>query len=284
MTDKKTATQHSADLENPQPFLTNNLIDALFSLLDDNGNEVILDENGQIPSLNIGGSELIPLKEWAIRNGISPATARQKAGRGGFITARKVGRDWMISAAEPKIDNRISLSQKDKLAPSDPVYTYKILNYLHRLNFIDLPQVLDENEAHRSYCKKIFIQLRKEFTNNVLKLFELICDAMVVQEDADVYYIPHEEIMSVFDDEAWHTQNNGSQTDSAVTIDFKDYLNVLKNTSKDMLSKSVELSIHHGRQTLFMPWYHSLSWDNSHDGGLYFTPSSFFKMILLEIM
>ena len=80
------------------PAVSSNVADALFSLLDDSGNEVILDEHGQIPSIRIGGSDLIPLKEWAAKNGISHATARQKAGRGGFLTARKVGRDWMISS------------------------------------------------------------------------------------------------------------------------------------------------------------------------------------------
>ena len=49
---------------------------------------------------------LITLKDWAIRHGIDPATARQKALRGGFKTAEKVGRDWMIDDDEPKVDLR----------------------------------------------------------------------------------------------------------------------------------------------------------------------------------
>lgn len=47
---------------------------------------------------------LITLKSWAIRHGILPATARQKAGRGGYQTAVRVGRDWMIDEAEPKVN------------------------------------------------------------------------------------------------------------------------------------------------------------------------------------
>lgn len=276
----------SETISNPAekyPIITTNIVEAVFSLLDDNGDQLILDENGQIPPLNISGSNLIPLKEWAVRNGISPATARQKAGRGGFITARKIGRDWMISASEPRIDHREKLVQKEMMSPSDPIYTYRILNYLYRLNSSSLPQINDENRSHRAYCKKIFIQLRSKFSGNILSLFEIICDAIAVQEDADVYYISHEEIMSVFEDEAWHTQSKESQTDSAVTIDFNDYLNVLKNTSSDMVSQSVELKMHGGAQTLFMPWYHSLSWDNERSGGLYFIPSNFFKMILQEL-
>ena len=38
---------------------------------------------------------LLPLKQWAKRVGINPASARQKAGRG-KLPAVKVGRDWLI--------------------------------------------------------------------------------------------------------------------------------------------------------------------------------------------
>lgn len=48
----------------------------------------------------------IPLAEWARRNGITPDSARQKALRGGFETARKSGRDWLISENEKYRDNR----------------------------------------------------------------------------------------------------------------------------------------------------------------------------------
>lgn len=48
----------------------------------------------------------IPLTEWAKKNGVNPATARQKAGRGMFKTARKSGRDWFINSEEPNTDNR----------------------------------------------------------------------------------------------------------------------------------------------------------------------------------
>ena len=50
---------------------------------------------------------LIPLKEYALRNGKKPATARQRANRGAFITAVKMGRDWFIDENEPWEDNRI---------------------------------------------------------------------------------------------------------------------------------------------------------------------------------
>lgn len=48
----------------------------------------------------------IPLIEWAVNHGMDPSTARQKARRGKFTTAHKVGRDWMISELEPNVDHR----------------------------------------------------------------------------------------------------------------------------------------------------------------------------------
>jgi len=49
---------------------------------------------------------LITLKEYAERHGRNPATARQKALRGGFKTAEKIGRDWFIDERELYGDNR----------------------------------------------------------------------------------------------------------------------------------------------------------------------------------
>ena len=50
---------------------------------------------------------LISLKEYAERNGKDPATARQMALRGGFQTAQKIGRDWVIDDHEPYPDRRV---------------------------------------------------------------------------------------------------------------------------------------------------------------------------------
>lgn len=49
---------------------------------------------------------MITLKEYAIRHGKHPVTVRQKAERGGFRTATKFGRDWIIDEAEPYEDLR----------------------------------------------------------------------------------------------------------------------------------------------------------------------------------
>lgn len=55
---------------------------------------------------------LITLKEYATRVGIDPATARQRAARGAYKTAVKLGRDWFIEENEPHIDNRF---KKEKI-------------------------------------------------------------------------------------------------------------------------------------------------------------------------
>ena len=55
----------------------------------------------------------ITLKAWAEREGIDPATARQKALRGGFKTATKVGRDWIIDEAEKRTDLRFKANKKE---------------------------------------------------------------------------------------------------------------------------------------------------------------------------
>lgn len=48
---------------------------------------------------------MMPLKEWAAREGIDPATARQKILRG-QLEAVKVGRDWWIDKDIKNIDHR----------------------------------------------------------------------------------------------------------------------------------------------------------------------------------
>lgn len=48
----------------------------------------------------------ISLAEWARAHKIDESTARQKARRGGFKTARKVGRDWLIRETEENPDGR----------------------------------------------------------------------------------------------------------------------------------------------------------------------------------
>ena len=48
----------------------------------------------------------ITLKEWAAIHGIDPATARQRALRGAFQTAKKIGNLWIISKDEPLVDHR----------------------------------------------------------------------------------------------------------------------------------------------------------------------------------
>lgn len=56
---------------------------------------------------------LISLHEWAEKNGITHDTARQRAGRGCFQTAQKIGRNWVIDSEEPLIDGRRKTEKTD---------------------------------------------------------------------------------------------------------------------------------------------------------------------------
>lgn len=54
---------------------------------------------------------LITIKEYAVDHGVDPATVRQKCLRGGYKTAVKVGRDWLIEKDEPYTDKRRKKSE-----------------------------------------------------------------------------------------------------------------------------------------------------------------------------
>lgn len=49
---------------------------------------------------------LISLIEYAKKQGRSPVSVRQMALRGGFKTAQKIGRDWLIDSEEVYPDRR----------------------------------------------------------------------------------------------------------------------------------------------------------------------------------
>ena len=49
---------------------------------------------------------LISLAEYAKKHGKAEVSVRQKAQRGGFMTAQKIGRNWVIDEDEPYTDKR----------------------------------------------------------------------------------------------------------------------------------------------------------------------------------
>ena len=57
---------------------------------------------------------LISLTEYAKRNGKALSSARQMALRGGFQTAQKIGRNWVIDDAEPYPDRRVKAGKYKK--------------------------------------------------------------------------------------------------------------------------------------------------------------------------
>lgn len=52
-------------------------------------------------------STLIPITEYAARNGKNPIVVRQKCQRGTLPGAIKMGRDWFVPADAPYPDNRV---------------------------------------------------------------------------------------------------------------------------------------------------------------------------------
>lgn len=55
---------------------------------------------------------LISLAEYALKHNRNPDTIRQKCARGGFKTARKIGRNWVIDSEEPMTDLRFKSDNK----------------------------------------------------------------------------------------------------------------------------------------------------------------------------
>ena len=52
-------------------------------------------------------NNLIPLTQWTKQNNLDPRYCRRKAARGGYKTAVKIGRDWMIDKNEKNVDLRV---------------------------------------------------------------------------------------------------------------------------------------------------------------------------------
>ncbi len=71
------------------------------------------DHQNRHAGLDYDAPAFIPIAEFAEKHGIAPVSARQKAQRGGYMTAKKMGRDWMIDKDEPHTDLR-------KTAPTEP--------------------------------------------------------------------------------------------------------------------------------------------------------------------
>ena len=57
---------------------------------------------------------LIPLAEYAKKHGRSIFSVRQKAQRGGVVSAHKIGRDWFIKDDEPYLDERRNDMEKSR--------------------------------------------------------------------------------------------------------------------------------------------------------------------------
>lgn len=101
----------------------------------------------------------ITLKEYAERHGRALATVRQKAYRGGFKTARRVGRDWFIDEDEPLVDNRRKLTAKDVFTRE--AYGPNGLSAEERRRWLKLEQAKEISgwRQYPSTCEGIFANI-----------------------------------------------------------------------------------------------------------------------------
>lgn len=101
----------------------------------------------------------ITLKEYAERHGRALATVRQKAYRGGFKTARRVGRDWFIDEDEPYTDRRSKLT-------AGQVFTreWALLDAEERRRNLKLEQAKEYSgwRQYPSTCADIFANIPDE--------------------------------------------------------------------------------------------------------------------------
>ena len=75
---------------------------------------------------NQNAHNLIALTEWAAMYGIDRSNASRKAAKGGYQTAVKIGRNWLISADEVPSDlrERQAGAKMEQAAGSPQMYAY----------------------------------------------------------------------------------------------------------------------------------------------------------------
>ncbi|WP_251855347.1 helix-turn-helix transcriptional regulator [Enterococcus italicus] len=111
---------------------------------------------------------LISLKEYAELYGVTPDTVRQKVLRGGFKSAQKIGRNWVINADEPYDDKRakggnIKVKNIKKAVEESMNSTYGYFIYNSKTNEVTFQSILspenfpetDDWEPYEHYlCRK----------------------------------------------------------------------------------------------------------------------------------
>ena len=119
---------------------------------------------------------LISLKEYAELYGVTPDTVRQKVLRGGFKSAQKIGRNWVIDKNEPYEDNRakggiVKVKNIKKAVEESMNSTYGYFMYNSKTNEVVFQSILspenfpktDDWEPYEHYlCKVNELATRKE--------------------------------------------------------------------------------------------------------------------------
>lgn len=94
--------------------------------------------------------ELISLKEYAELYGVTPDTVRQKVLRGGFKSAQKIGRNWVIDKNEPYSDKRskgeiMKVKNIKKAIEESLQNTYGYFIYNSKNNEVTFQPILNKN-------------------------------------------------------------------------------------------------------------------------------------------
>lgn len=110
---------------------------------------------------------MISLVEYAKLHGIDPATARQKAGRNGFKTARKIGRNWMIDENEPFVDLRKSHNRlKAKDIFDKDAYECLTVNERKEILKIENAKHLSGFRQYETTCRSILKFIPDDFISS----------------------------------------------------------------------------------------------------------------------
>lgn len=122
--------------------------------------------------------ETISLTEYARLHGRRPDSARQMANRGGFRTARKLGRDWVIDRYEPYPDHR-RRHERDRTQYEEDAIGNGLRELLTRRFGTAFPVIEGDDPGH-GYRDGFDLRIRAAWTEG---------EAGLTDEEAHVYDI-----------------------------------------------------------------------------------------------
>lgn len=107
---------------------------------------------------------LVSIAEYAAKHGKEQSTVKQKAARGGFTTAVKIGRNWAIDENEPYADLRHSETRPPKKLDMKTIFTadaYAALTASERRRILKYEQAAEYSgwRAYPATCEAIMARI-----------------------------------------------------------------------------------------------------------------------------